>query len=240
MGRPVIGVVPYFLPAPAGDRPPAFAAGQKYLAVLRSVGAVPWVVPLAPDDPDTLTEVAARIDGLFLTGGADIDPPRYGEPRHPACGAADPDRDETELLLLRLAAERNRPVFGICRGMQMMNVAAGGTLYQDIPTQVPAALPHNPPAARDALTHEVTAAAGSRLAHLLGETVVGVNSLHHQAVKVLGSGLRATGYAPDGVIEAIEGVGERFVVGVQWHPEELTAHPGMRGLFAAFVAAART
>jgi putative glutamine amidotransferase len=208
---------------------------------LRSVGAVPWVIPLAPDDPDTLAEIAARIDGLFLTGGADVEPGRYGETRHVACGVHDPDRDATELTLLKLAAERGLPVFGICRGLQVMNVAAGGTLYQDIGSQVPAALKHDNPPARDALVHEITVAPGCRLAGLLGETVVGVNSLHHQAVKDLGTGLRPSAYSPDGVIEGVEGTDGRFVVGVQWHPEELTeAHPGMRRLFAAFVEASGT
>ena len=239
MGRPVIGVVPYSLPAPTGNRPPAFAAGQKYLAVLRSVGAVPWVVPLAPDDPETLAEIAARLDGLLLTGGADIDPTCYGERPRETCGPTDPARDATELALLALAAERRLPVFGICRGMQMLNVAAGGTLYQDIPSQVPATLKHDSGTDRTALTHEVTITPGSRLATVMGESVVGVNSLHHQAVKELGANLRPTGFSPDGVIEAIEVVGERFVIGVQWHPEELTQdHPGMRNLFAAFVQAA--
>lgn len=239
MKRPVVGVVPYSLPAPGGNRQPAFAASRKYLDVLRSVGAVPWVVPLAPDDQEILADIAGCLDGLMLTGGSDVEPSRYGELKHPLCGDPDPDRDVTELALLRLAADRGLPVLGICRGLQVLNVAAGGSLYQDIPTQVPAALRHDFAPNRTSLPHEVTVAPGSRLAGILGETVVAVNSLHHQAVKELGPGLRASAYAPDGVIEAVEAAGDRFVVGVQWHPEELTeTHADMRRLFTAFIDAA--
>lgn len=239
MRRPVIGIVCHSL-AEGATRPAALAVGRKYADVLRSVGAVPWLIALAPDDADTFAEVMARLDGLFLAGGTDVDPARYGEPRHPKCGATDPDRDATEFALLRMAVERTMPVLAVCRGLQVMNAAFGGTLYQDIAAQVPAALNHEgSDTARAAISHEVTVASGSRLAEILGESYVGVNSLHHQAIKHLAPTLRATAFAPDGIIEGVEGTGS-FLVGVQWHPEELAGtRPEMRRLFAAFVEAAQ-
>lgn len=241
--RPVIGLVTQTLPPQSPEKPPLWVIGPRYVEVLRAAGGVPWVIPLLSHDPDTLHEIFSRLDGVLLTGGADVDPARYGEPKLPVCGYIDPDRDAVELALLHHAEQHRLPVLAVCRGIQILNVAGGGTLYQDIPTQVPAALKHdhftNPQQpSRKLLSHEVTMKPGTRLHGLLGAAVVSVNSMHHQAIKELAPGLTATAYAPDGVIEAVESAGDRFVLAVQWHPEELTdGQPGMRRLFEALVAA---
>lgn len=242
--RPVIGIATQSLPAVAGERPPCWIMGQRYVDVLRGVGAVPWIIPLLPHDPDTMGEIFSRLDGVFLTGGVDVDPSRYGEPKHPLCGATDPDRDTVEIMLLKHAIERDLPVLAVCRGLQVLNVACGGTLYQDVATQVPAAMKHdffptpsNP--SRAYLAHEVTLSPGSRLGGILGDSVVPVNSMHHQAIKDLAPNLLANAFAPDGIIEGVEGKDGKFLVAVQWHPEELAdSQPGMHRIFTEFLAAA--
>ena len=242
MRRPIIGVVAHALPAVPGERPAAFAIGRKYVDLLRLSGALPWLIPHWPDAPEVLADLASRLDGVFLSGGPDLDPARYGESRHSRCGQPDPGRDATEFALLQHAEERSLPVFAVCRGMQVLNVFAGGTLYQDIPTQVPAALKHDyfptpDHPSRDAIVHEVAVSPDSRLFTILGEAMIATNSLHHQAVKDIGPGLRASAFAPDGIIESLECVdANRFVLGVQWHPEELAeTNPMMRELFRKFV-----
>jgi putative glutamine amidotransferase len=218
--------------------------GKQYVDVLRSVGAVPWLIPLLPHDPDTLNEIFTRLDGVFLTGGVDVEPARYGEERLPACGATDSDRDAVEITLLRFALEKKMPILAVCRGIQILNVTCGGTLYQDVATQVPAALKHdyfptpvNPN--RKYLAHDVTVKSSSRLGRLMGAGVVPVNSMHHQAIKDLAPGLIANAYAPDGIIEGVEGANGQYLIAVQWHPEELAdTRPEMRRLFTSFVEAA--
>lgn len=244
MPRPVIGVATQTLPAVPGERPPCWVMGQRYVEVLRQVGAVPWIIPLLPADPDTLREIFTRLDGVFLTGGVDVDPARYGEPTQPFCGALDPDRDAVEIELLRFALAERLPVLAVCRGAQILNVTCGGTLYQDVATQVPAALKHdffptpqNP--SRHYLAHDITVTPGSRLQRIFGAGLVPVNSMHHQAIKDLAPGLMPNAYAPDGIIEGVEGTNGQFLIGVQWHPEELTdTQPEMRRLFAQFIDAA--
>jgi putative glutamine amidotransferase len=238
--RPVIGIATQTLPAVPGERQACWIMGRSYVEELRKVGAVPWLIPLIPHDPDTLSEICNRLDGIFITGGVDVDPARYGEPKTPLCGATDPDRDAVEIALLRHALDRNLPVLAVCRGLQILNVACGGTLYQDVTAQVPAALKHDhfptpEKPSRKFLAHDVTVKANSRLGHILGEAVVPVNSMHHQAIKDLAPSLAATAYAPDGIIEGVEGTGGQFLVAVQWHPEELTeTQPGMARLFSTF------
>lgn len=242
--RPVIGIATQTLPAVAGERQACWLMGHSYIEEIRKVGGVPWLIPLVPHDPDTLGEIFDRLDGVFVTGGVDVDPARYGEPKTPLCGATDADRDAVEIALLKHAVERGLPVLAVCRGLQILNVAFGGTLYQDVAAQVPAALKHDyfpTPAqpSRKYLAHDVTVKPGSRLGGILGETLVPVNSMHHQAIKDLAPSLAATAYAPDGIIEGVEGAGGGYVVGVQWHPEELTdTHAGMARLFTTFAAAA--
>ena len=170
-----------------------------------------------------------------------MDPATYGEARRPECGRIDPPRDRVELQLTRWALEDDKPVLGLCRGIQVVNVALGGTLYQDLAADWPQAMKHDyfPTGgfARDYLSHDVTVTAGTRLAGILGDRAM-VNSMHHQGIRTLGRDLTASAHAPDGLIEGIETAGS-FCVGVQWHPETLTdAHPAMARLFDEFIAAA--
>ena len=172
------------------------------------------------------------LDGLLLSGGGDIDPVLFGEARHPKTGNVDAARDELELRLTREAAAAGLPVLGICRGVQVLGVAFGGNLVQDIPDLVPNARQHSES------THQVRVLADGLLGRILGSERLEVNSFHHQANAITGGELRAGAWADDNVIEAIEAPGPGFVLGVQWHPERMVADPVQGKLFAAFVAAA--
>lgn len=211
-----------------------------YLASLRHAGADPVVVDPARD---RALEVAGRVDGLVLTGGGDVDPALYGEERGLRIQSAEAGRDAFEIDLVARALERDLPLLAICRGMQVLNVACGGTLVQHIPEDVPQALEHDVSVRPDAIAHDVDMAAGSRLAHILGAASAGrvhrlrVNSRHHQAVKHLGPGLVSVASADDGVIEAVERPASGFCVGVQWHPENFWRTGEFDALFRAFVAA---
>jgi putative glutamine amidotransferase len=217
---------------------------QRYIRALTSAGALPWMIPLVGDDEKTLRAIYDELDGVFLPGGADIDPASYGEPRHPRCDNSDAARDRVELLLVRWAHAEHKPVLGVCRGLQVMNLAMGGTLYQDLTDQMPGGIKHDyfpfggryP---RDYLAHEVRIAENSRLAEIFGVGPLKVNSMHHQGIRTLGGSLVATATAPDGLIEGIEGTGGSYLVGVQWHPEALSdTCPRTRQLFRSFVEAA--
>ena len=189
----------------------------------------------------------AGIDGLLLTGGDDVAPGRYGEAPHPAIVEVEPERDEFELKLVAEARARDLPIFGICRGVQVLNVAYGGTLVQDIPSQVPGALTHSldvPPNEPYSLAHEVWLDKDTLLAKLMGERLSDtdaceVNSRHHQAVKQVAPGLVVSATAPDGVVEAIEDPAARFCLGVQWHPENFWRTGEFRPLFEGFLEAAQ-
>jgi putative glutamine amidotransferase len=222
--------------------PRSWVMNHRYHVALESVGGVPWMIPLLSKDT-TLRHMYEQLDGIFLAGGVDLDPSSYGHARSAQCGSTDLDRDRVELLLARWAAEDAKPVFGVCRGMQIINVVSGGTLVQDCATERPDGLKHDyfPTAgfARDYLAHEIDVAPDSRLATIFGNTRVHVNSMHHQGIAELGTDLRATATAPDGLIEAVEGTGSEFRVGVQWHPEMLIdSDAGTRRLFQAFIDAA--
>jgi putative glutamine amidotransferase len=200
------------------------------------------MIPLL-DDESSLRALYDLTDGLLLPGGVDLDPATYGESPLPTCGRLDPARDRVELQFARWAIAEGKPLFGLCRGLQIVNVALGGTLYQDIAAQRSDAIKHDyfPTAgfARDHVAHPVTIASGSRLDALVGAVSLGVNSMHHQAVKDLAPGLVTTAIAPDGVIEALESSGDQFVIAVQWHPESLTDRdPRMHRLLTGFVQAA--
>jgi putative glutamine amidotransferase len=187
--------------------------------------------------------VVQRVQGLLLTGGGDIDPQLYGEAAHATYQPSEPGRDEYEVALVRAAIAARTPIFAICRGMQVLNVALGGTLVQDIPSMVNGALQHSVPEPRFAIAHEVWVAKGSQLAALMAEKLDGdtcqVNSRHHQAVKVVAPDWEVSGTAPDGVIEAIEQPGDVFRMAVQWHPENFWRTGEFRPLFEAFIDAAR-
>lgn len=220
----------------------AIAVPRDYVEAVRGAGGVPWIVPpfslsgKAPESSDYLD----GLDGLLLSGGVDLDPARFGEEPLPGLGSVSPERDELELALTRRALKKDIPILAICRGVQVLNVAAGGSLYQDIESQVGGALGHRQKAPRWHPTHTVSLSRDARLAEILGSSRIGVNSLHHQAVRELGNGMVVAGRAPDGIVEAIECPEAGFVVGVQWHPENMvsTSLP-MQNLFEAFVEAAR-
>jgi putative glutamine amidotransferase len=244
--RPVIGIATQTQDAVPGQLPRCWIMSQRYVQVLSSLGAVPWLVPLLPTDRNTLREVYERLDGVFLTGGVDVDPSHYGETKHPKCGHTDPDRDAVEMMFVRWALDDHKPVLAVCRGFQVLNVACGGTLFQDVGSQVPTAIKHDyfPTAAgtptRDYLAHDVRVDPHTRLHRYLGAERVAVNSMHHQGIKALAPPLVPSAWAPDGLIEGVEGANGHYVVAVQWHPEELTAQDGQRRLFTEFLAAAGT
>ena len=242
--RPIIGITTQTLEAVPGELPRCWVMSQRYVLALAEAGGVPQLVPLLCDDPETLRLIYDGVDGILLPGGVDIDPSVYGAARSPLCGRTDPDRDHTELMLTRWAMEERKPVLGICRGVQLINVAAGGTLYQDIATERTGAIKHdyfpdgeqNP---RNQLVHDVELTAGSRLEDILAVSGTRVNSMHHQGIEKLGDGLVATAVAPDGLIEGIEGSNGAYLIGVQWHPEALTDNDAeSRRLFAEFIDAA--
>lgn len=221
---------------------PLQGIGQAYLSAVIAAGGVPVLLPLGLDEPRLLRALDCA-DGLLLTGGVDIAPALFGEEPHPKLGTVDTERDTAEMALAKRALETGIPLLAICRGIQVLNVAAGGTLVQDIASQVPDALKHDcfyPAYPRDHIAHAIEIAPDSRLAAIVGQNAnVPVNSLHHQSIKAVGAGLRVAATSPDGIIEAVEGTGDAWVVGVQWHPEELVAdRPDMRALFRAFVEAA--
>jgi putative glutamine amidotransferase len=244
--RPIVGIAAQTLEAIPGRLPPCWVMGQAYVRVLVAAGAVPWLLPLLAGDETTLRLMYEQLDAVFLTGGVDVDPSAYGEDRHELCDRSDPPRDWTEIRLVRWALADGKPVLGVCRGIQLINVACGGSLYQHLPDQWPDAVKHDCfPAAtqftRDYLAHSVRVDPSSRLARVLGTEDVQVNSMHHQGIKKLADGLRPSAHAPDGLIEGVEGCNGQYLLAVQWHPEELAeAHPPMRRLFSDFVAAAGT
>jgi putative glutamine amidotransferase len=225
----------------------AIAPCQKlhdYEEAIRRAGGEPRVLDPAADRPE---EAIRTSGGLLLAGGGDVRPEIYGAEAHPSYLAAEPGRDEYEIELIKRALDADLPVFAICRGIQVLNVAYGGTLVQDIPSEIAGALEHKldvPPNEPFTLAHEVWLEKDSLLARLAGDTGSDgesrqVNSRHHQAVKKLGAGLVAVATAPDGVIEAVEDPSRRFCVGVQWHPENFYRTGEFRSLFEGFVKACK-
>jgi putative glutamine amidotransferase len=232
--RPLVGVT-------AGSdqrRRGHFSLRQDYLRAVEAAGGLPVI--LAPGDPGSAADLLQQVHALVLSGGDDVDPGHYGEPPHPTVTQVAPERDAFEMALCREALRVDLPTLAICRGQQVLNVATGGTLVQDIPSTVSGAANHDPAGERWELAHDVRLLPGSRLRRVLGEDKVAVNSFHHQAVKDLGRGLLATAWSvDDGVIEGIEAEGCRFVLGVQWHPESFWERPpGFHALFVGLIDAA--
>ena len=217
-----------------------FIMNQTYVRSLEALGALPVMVPLHMSEA-SLRGIFERLDGVFLPGGEDIDPTYYGEERHPLLGATDKERDRTELLLTRWAIEEGMPVLGVCRGVQMINVACGGSLFQDLHSEDPDLDKHDyfPPSyERYRISHQVDVEPDSRLAQAMGHKHE-VNSMHHQGIDRVGYGLRVVARAEDGLPEALEAPALPFAVGVQWHPEELAKTDQMStNLFYHFVSAA--
>jgi putative glutamine amidotransferase len=232
--RPLIGIT-CATHATGGGRP-LFGLYQSYARAVAAAGGAPVLIPsLGSCETESLRSLFESLDGLLLPGGADIQPGAYGAEPHPRLGGVDPTLDETELQLARWALSEDLAVLGICRGQQTLNVAAGGTLYQDIPSELPQSLTHRVEP-RDAIAHDIEVESDSRLADLLGATQVPVNSLHHQAVREVARGFEVVARAPDGIIEGLERPGHPFAVSVQFHPEELVpGHAASERLFECFI-----
>jgi putative glutamine amidotransferase len=225
-------------PTPEGE--PAsheMALGLKYLRALEMAGAIPLVIP--PLSPELVPSLLDRVDGVCLSGGPDLDPSAYGQGTHPATGPVEPDLDAFELVLTRGADALGLPILAICRGMQLLNVARGGSLHQHLPELVSGEIDHRQATPGTEPTHVVALEDRSHVARVLRIDRAEVNSFHHQAVDRLGEGLVVAGRAPDGTVEAIEAIDRDFVLGVQWHAESLTARPEQAALFEAFVDAAQ-
>jgi putative glutamine amidotransferase len=219
---------------------PSAGISEAYIQAVRRAGGTPVLIPPGLKGAE-LETLRSRLDGILLTGGSDVDPARYNGLPHPRVYGVDRERDTLEIDIVRMAADSAWPFLGICRGIQVINVALGGTLYTDIHDQRPEAQRHDwfPRFRRDRLAHTVKVDPGSRLGKILGAASVQTNSLHHQAVAQVAAPLRQVASAPDGIVEAVELPGHPFGVAVQWHPEWLQDNPQMRSLFTALVDAAR-
>jgi len=237
MNPPLIGITAPRIQNNAGT--PMIALNEVYTRAVARAGALPVIVPLGLLD-EALHALLSRLDGVLFSGGGDVETSRYHGLDHPCVAGVDPDRDRVELLLAEQVVRRGVPFLGICRGIQVINVALGGTLYSHIADQHAGALKHDyyPDYPRDHPAHEVKIAAGSRLAEILGVTQVATNSLHHQGVQQPAPSLHVLAYAPDGIVEAVEYEGHPFGLAVQWHPEWMPDSLPMQALFRAFAAAA--
>ena len=232
MNKPIIGVTPLW-----DEEKNSYWMLPGYLEGLEEAGAIPVILPLAVDGAD-IAQLVSLCDGFLFTGGQDVSPELYGEVMKPTCGEMCPARDTLERELLRQALERDKPILGICRGIQFLNVALGGTLYQDLPTEHPSEISHSMKPPYDRAVHTVRILPGTPLATLLGKTELGVNSYHHQAIKELAPGLVEMARSTDDLIEAVYLPGKTFVWAVQWHPElSFRTDEDSRKIFGAFVGA---
>lgn len=214
------------------------ALGLTYPEAIRRVGAVPVVIP--PLDTESIEPLLDGLCGLCLSGGPDLHPTIYDAVPHPALGPTEPHLDLFEVALVRAAEARDLPVLAICRGLQVLNVARGGTLVQDLPSERPSDVVHRQQPPGSIPTHDVTLDGASLVASAVGAVEIRVNSFHHQAVDVLGSGLRAVGWATDGVVEAIQSTDRSFTIAVQWHAESMVDSPEQARLLSTFANAATT
>jgi len=235
--RPLIGI-PCRPLIRAETGKPIYANNRAYVHAVESAGGLPVLIPMIKD-LNILTALLSRLDGILLSGGIDVHPSHYGEEVHPLTQEVDIELDEFEITLASWAIQQDIPVLGVCRGMQLINVVLGGTLYQDIDNQYPDSIAHSQrhlPITH--LAHHIIVEPGSRMEKILGHGAVWVNSHHHQAIKDPGKGVRITGRAPDGVPELLEVPDCRFVMAVQSHPEEIySIEPAFKRLFSAFVQA---
>lgn len=241
--RPLIGVTTQTLQAIEGipaELPTSWVMNQRYVHAVVAAGGAPVLLPLLADNLDALRAIYERLDGVLVPGGVDIDPAMYQHAPHELLGRLDPARDTTEVTITRWAIEDAKPFLGLCRGLQVLSVALGGTLWQDLTEQRPASEKHDyfPHGgfSRDHLAHNVEVSGDSRLSDALGKGTIAVNSMHHQGIRDLGAGLVPTAFASDGLIEGAELKGRGFAVGVQWHPEMFTSGaPSVGKLFEDFI-----
>lgn len=241
--KPIIGVTPDFNAGDRedmGGREPTYFLRARYVNAIEALGGVPLILPLA-DESALRRQLFKGLDGLLLTGsGPDLPPSLYGERQRYQFRVMSRRRYAFELEMIQMAVAADLPVLGICGGMQALNVALGGTLIQDIASQVVEPLPHRAKGPATKHVHSIRILAKSLLSRITGRLTIRVNSSHHQSVKATGPRLVASALAPDGVIEAVESPGKRFLLGVQWHPEFLYDHDVIqRKLFAAFIRAAQ-
>jgi len=237
--KPVIGITTRRIVSRSGQKErPGELVPRGYVAGVAESGGLPIGLPTI--DPAEAPSFLDLVDGLLLSGGEDVHPALFGEEPHERIDEVDERRDRFEIALAREAHARNLPTFGICRGVQLMNVAFGGTLHQDIPSQLKTGLAHTQRSVEDILWHTVEVAEGSVLARIVGAGALRTNSFHHQACRAVAPGFRVTAQATDGVVEGIEDPSREFFLGVQWHPEIgfVQGDAACRALFAAFVAAA--
>ncbi len=239
--KPVIGITAFETQHREPPHSPLYALGQRYVRAIEASGGAPVLLPPGLSE-DSLQNILDRLDGLLLSGGGDVAPALYGERPHTTLTRVSAHRDRAEVTLARWAIEQHKPLLGICRGIQVLNVALGGSLIQDIPSQRPDALQHSfddTVVPHDFIAHPVLVEAGSQLAQVLQATRVPVNSWHHQAIDRVAADLQVVARAPDGIIEGVEIPGHGFALGVQWHPEWLyDRQPEMQRLFGALVEAA--
>ncbi|EGO64975.1 gamma-glutamyl-gamma-aminobutyrate hydrolase family protein [Acetonema longum] len=239
--KPIIGITCSTIPMEGAVTSGIARAcvNMDYITAVTLAGGVPLLLPPITDETIVREQILA-IDGLILSGGPDVDPLLFGEEPLEKLGTVNHYRDRHELLAIQAAEDSRKPMLGICRGIQMLNIAYGGTLYQDLSQIEGCSIKHSQTTAqRDALWHTADLEPASALAGILGQTQLPVNSYHHQALKAVAPGFNVTARSKDGVIEAIERPGELFVLGVQWHPEILAAtNPAMLALFRAFIHAA--
>jgi putative glutamine amidotransferase len=239
--RPLIGITAFETKYIHPPHSPLYATGQRYVRAIEDAGGLPVIMSPALSN-DTLGSIFARLDGLLLSGGGDIDPSIYGEEAHSTIWGLDMNRDRAELAMARWAADTRKPILCICRGIQVLNVALGGSLVQDIASMVPDALTHmfdEKDTPREKTTHPVHVAPDSLLSQLLQADEAAVNSWHHQSLKRVANDLKVVAKAPDGIVEAVELAGHRFALGVQWHPEWLyQQQPEMARLFTGLIDAA--
>jgi putative glutamine amidotransferase len=233
--RPLIGI---HAGVGAETQRPIFFNNSAYIHAVEKAGGVPILIPIF-DDLNGLKTLLPRLDGLLLSGGIDVDPHNYQEEHHPLLGPINPQLDSLELELVRWTMREKIPTLGICRGMQVLNVALGGSLYQDLEAQFSGSLKHgNWDLPRNRLVHMIKIQSGSRMEQILGVRSIASNSLHHQAAKRPGKGVVLTGYAEDGVAEMLEVPEHPFMVAAQCHPEEISREePTWTRLFSAFITA---
>ena len=237
MTKPLIGCI-----GPYNKDTDTYNLASAYVSAIKAGGGIPLLIPTSLPEAD-MAVTFKHVDGLLLPGGGDIEPHVYGGQPHETLSGLDANRDKTEIFLAQRAFNQQVPVLAICRGIQVFNVALGGTIWEDINAQVPKTdqHQHGNDWPRNHLAHTVLLEPRCRLAAILGDESVQVNSLHHQAVRDVAPSLRVTGYAPDGVIEAVEALSHPFAIGVQWHPECLIKDDeAMLNLFKAFVKAAKS
>lgn len=213
MKKPLIALMPLW-----DEKMNSYWMLPGYMDLIIKSGGVPVMLSFS-DDEQSVKEIADRFDGFVFTGGDDIDPAKYGEKKIKECGQPCVHRDSLEFALFREVIKTDKPILGICRGMQFLNAALGGTLYQDLPTQKPSEVCHKQPAPFDALTHSVTVEKGTMLYDIVGTEKLMVNTLHHQAVDKIAPCLVPCAKADDGLVEAVYAPEKAFLLGVQWHPE---------------------